>query len=121
MPSAPEASDFPTNTDCRRLRAIAGRQTRGVGVLVVIGTFLFFVVAWSQTTRSGVGADSQVADIGRPGVRQDKRERTTGGAPLFLGHVEFDWDPDRTSGTPGFGPAPRDLTIEFAAAGRGGE
>lgn len=124
MPSTCETSvltEFRTRTNNHRLRT-AGRQALGVGVLVTIGAFLFFVIAWSQAMQFAVGTDIQDTDMARPGsAKQDRRARATGGAPLFLGYVEFDWDPERTNGTPGFGPAPRVLTADLAAANRSGE
>lgn len=40
------------------------------------------------------------------GVASPDHRHGPGNAKLFLGYLEFDWDPDAPGGVPGFGPLP---------------
>lgn len=88
---------------------------------VVVALLLMLIVGWSQATRSGLeGGSREAANSDNPMIDPAQRPNAahSGGAafgegeehigrtkpPLFLGHVEFDWDP--TGGVAGFGPWP---------------
>jgi hypothetical protein len=94
-----------------------------VAVLGAVGAFhdvsgQFDAVASPRLEMVGVVSDPK-AVIVRPvgttsGTRTDSRTGAT--VPLFLGYLEFDWDPDTSGGVPGFDFRPPLMSAQVLGA-----